>query len=193
MCFRCSEITREINLKYSPAYISSLKCELTYLERRWLSLKIILYQLWWCLGGRSSSRCRWPEPPEPRRRAGSWTGPGSVVWLSAHTSLIPSWPCHGLHPLASVFIRKPFFLSHRDRNLASRHGKCQGSCMGPSFRLSVCQKRGKTMYCGWGEGVMEPVRLQITGYADVWVSRQMDTGIPRRRELGRTEELSYAY
>lgn len=40
---------------------------------------------------------------------------------------------------------------------------------------------------------MEPVRLQITGYADVWVSRQMDTGIPRRRELGRTEELSYAY
>lgn len=35
-----------------------------------------------------------------------------------------------------------FFLSHRDRNLASRHGKCQGSCLGPSFRLSA-KKGGK--------------------------------------------------
>ena len=75
-----------------------------------------------------------------------------------------------------MLIRKPFFLSHRDRNLASRHGKCQGSCLGPSVRLSVCQERGKTQYWGWGGGwgVKQPVRLQITGYADVWVSRQGD-------------------
>lgn len=76
-------------------------------------------------------------------------------------------------PLASVFIRRPFFLSHRDRNLASRHGKCQGSCLGPSFRLRVCQKRGKAKHCGSSvkESVRPPVRI---------CSRLgMETGRPR--------------
>ena len=73
-----------------------------------------------------------------------------------------------------MLIRKPFFLSHRDRNLASRHGKCQGSCLGPSVRLSVSRKRKNAVLWLGGQGVKEPVRLQITGYADVWVSRQGD-------------------
>ena len=131
--------------------------------------------------------------PGARAEGRELDGPGSGFWLCARTSLVPSWPCHSLRPWASVFFRKPVFLSHRDRNLASRHGKCQGSCLGPSFRRSVCQKRGKTQYCGWGEGVKEPVRLQITGYANVWVSRQRNTGIPRGRGLRRKEELSYTH
>lgn len=133
-------------------YICSWKYELTYYERKPLPLKITLYQLWRRLGERSSSRCRWPEPLEPGQRARSRMEPGSVVLaLSTHqppTQLALSRS----RPLASVFIRKLFFLSHRDRNLASRHGECQGSCLGPSFRLSVCQKRGETKYCGWRGG-----------------------------------------
>lgn len=170
-------------------YICSWKYEMTYYERKPLPLKIIHYQLWQCLGERSSSWCRWPEPLEPRQRAGSWMEPGSMVLaLSTHqppTQLALSRS----HPLASVFIRKPFFLSHRDRNLASRHGQCQGSCLGPSFRLSACQKEGKTKYCGWEEGVKEPARLQITGYTGIWVSRTRNIGISRRG-WKRTEELT---
>lgn len=71
----------------------------------------------------------------------SGTEPGSrVLALSMHqpsTQLALSRS----PPFSSVFIRKSFFLSHRDRNLSSRHGKCQGSC--PSFSLSGCQKRDK--------------------------------------------------
>lgn len=42
------------------------------------------------------------------------------------------------------------------------------------------------MYCGCGEGAKEPVRLQITGCADIWVSRRRDRGIPGTRGWGRT-------
>lgn len=59
----------------------------------------------------------------------------------------PAGPVTVSRPVASVFVRKPFFLSHRDKNLASRHGKCQGSCLGPLFRQNLCQKQRKTKCC----------------------------------------------
>lgn len=84
-------------------------------------------------------------------RKGSGTEPGGrVLALSKHqpsTQLALSRS----PPFPSVFIRKPFFLSHRDRNLSSRHGKCQGSC--PSFSLNVGQTRDKqSIVTGGGEG-----------------------------------------
>lgn len=95
-------------------------------------------------------------------------------------SQVPSWPCHGLHPSALYSLGNLFFLSHRDRNLSSRHGKCQGSC--PSFSLNVCQTRDKqSIVTGGGsrrsqKGCIEPDML-TSGYQD------RNPGIPGRSAL----------
>lgn len=113
-------------------------------------------------------------------RKGSGTEPGSrVLALSIHqpsTQLASSRS----PPFSSVFIRKSFFLSHRDRNLSSRHGKCQGSC--PSFSLNICQTRDKqSIVTGGGrrrsqKGCIQPDVL-TSGYQD------RNPGIPGRSAL----------
>lgn len=100
-------------------------------------------------------------------KKGSGTEPGSrVLALSMHQPS-PQLALSRSPPFSSVFMRKSFFLSHRDRNLSSRHGKCQGSC--PSFSLNVCQERDKQSIVTGGGWVKEPERLPLTGCAEVWV------------------------
>lgn len=104
--------------------------------------------------GREGHLCADGRSHQPGKE-GKWNRTRQQGSGTQHSiSQVPSWPCHGRSPpFSSVFIRKSFFLSHRDRNLSSRHGKCQGSC--PSFSLNVCQTRDKVL---WLEGGDEGAR-----------------------------------
>lgn len=114
-------------------------------------------------------------------KKGSGTEPGSrVLALSMHQPS-PQLALLRSPPFSSVFMRKSFFLSHRDRNLSSRHGKCQGSC--PSFSLNVCQERDKQSIVTGGGWVKEPERLPLTGCAEVWVDQDRNPGVRGRRVL----------
>lgn len=102
-----------------------------------LGTSLCCHRLYW---ERGAPLCRWQESPARQGREVE-QNQAAGFWHSARINQVPSWPCHGLHPSALYSLGNLFFLSHRDRNLSSRHGKCQGSC--PSFSLNVCQTRDK--------------------------------------------------
>ena len=135
---------------------------------------MILYQVGQRLAGIISSWCRWPEPLEPRQRAGSMTGQTAGFGSALAPASYPAGPVtvSALELLCWLGNRSSF-LTEIEILLPDKW-KCQGSCLGPSVRLSVSRKRKNTVLWLGRWGVNEPVRLQITGYADVWVSRQGD-------------------
>lgn len=114
-------------------------------------------------------------------KKGSGTEPGSRVLTLGMHQPSPQLALSRSPPFSSVFMRKSFFLSHRDRNLSSRHGKCQGSC--PSFSLNVCQERDKQSIVTGGGWVKEPERLPLAGCAEVWVDQDRNQGIRGRSVL----------
>ena len=148
---------------------------------------MILYQVGQRLAGIISSWCRWPEPLEPRQRAGSMMGQTAGFGSALAPASYPAGPVtvSALELLCWLGNRSSFLTEIEillpDMASVKVHAWVPQSDW-------VFQERGKTQYCGWGDGgVKEPVRLQITGYADVWVSRQGDRNSKAKRiqEKGR--------
>lgn len=150
-----------------------------------------LYHLRQCLGERSSSWCRWPEPLEPRWKAGSWLGQAAGFGSVLIPASYPAGPVTVSTIELLCLLGNHFSFLTWIEILLPDTASVKVHAWVP--HLCCCQKRGKTQYCDFGEGVKEPGRLQITGYAGIWVSRQRALGIPGRRLLRREKELSFTH